>query len=87
MLTYLFLGLSAAGLSLLTTPLVRAAALYFGVVDGAGDLGSIRCPVPSLGGLAVLVALAGSIELALLVNPGHSAVLGALFWSWRWAFG
>ena len=87
MLTYLFLGLCAAGLSLLTTPLVRAAARHFGVVDVAGDPGSIRGPVPSLGGLAVLVALAGSIEVALLAGPGRIAVLGALFWSWRWAFG
>lgn len=87
MLTYLLLGLAAAGLSLLTTPLVRAVALRFGVVDRPSDPRSPRGPVPSLGGLAVLAGLAGSIGFALLVNPGHIAVLGTLFWSWRWAFG
>jgi len=86
-LIYLLLGLTAAGLSLLATPLVRAVALRFGVVDRRSDPRSTRSPVPSLGGLAVLAALAGSIGLALLVNPGHIAVLGTLFWSWRWAFG
>jgi UDP-GlcNAc:undecaprenyl-phosphate GlcNAc-1-phosphate transferase len=87
LLTYLLLGLTAAGLSLLTTPLVRAVALRFSVVDRPSDPRSARGPVPSLGGLAVLAALAGSIELALLINPGRIAVLGTLFGSWRWAFG
>jgi UDP-GlcNAc:undecaprenyl-phosphate GlcNAc-1-phosphate transferase len=85
LLSYWLVGLTAAGLSLLVTPLVRASALRFGVVDEDGAHRLARGAVPSLGGLAVLVALAGSIGVALAVNPALLAVLGPSFSAWRWS--
>ena len=86
MLIYLLLGLTAAALSFLMTPLVRALALRFGVVDDGSLHRSTAGPIPPLGGLAVLIALLGSIGLGLVVNPDLIAVLGPSLWTWRWAF-
>ncbi len=64
----LLLGLAAAALSLAITPLVRFAALRFGVVEPSANRPGAG-PIPTLGGLAVLAALAGSLALGLAVEP------------------
>lgn len=79
--------LTAAALSLVLTPLVRAAARRFGVVDEGGAPRSSGGPVPSLGGLAVMLALAGAIGLALAVDPGLLFVLAPSLSAWRWSIG
>jgi UDP-GlcNAc:undecaprenyl-phosphate GlcNAc-1-phosphate transferase len=80
-------ALTAAALSLVLTPLVRAAARRFGVVDKGGALRPSGGPVPSLGGLAVMLALAGAIGLALAVDPGLHFALAPALSAWRWSVG
>jgi len=66
----------AGGLALYTTPLMRHAALQFGILDRPrGPLKNQREPVPYLGGLAVFVAYL--VTLSILFEFSH-AVLGIL---------
>jgi UDP-GlcNAc:undecaprenyl-phosphate GlcNAc-1-phosphate transferase len=66
----------AASLALYTTPLMRHAALQFGILDRPhGPLKSQREPVPYLGGLAVFSAYL--VTLSIMFEFSH-AVLGIL---------
>lgn len=65
-----------AALALYTTPLMRQAALKFGIVDRPdGSLKNHREPIPYLGGLAVFLAFL--VTLGLTFQFSH-AVLGIL---------
>ena len=66
----------AASLALYTTPLMRRAALQFGILDRPhGPLKSQQEPVPYLGGLAVFSAYL--VTLSTMFEFSH-AVLGIL---------
>ena len=57
-------------LSLYLTPLVRAAAVRFGVLDQAdGRLKQQRDPVPYLGGIAVYLAFLVTLSIVFTFNP------------------
>jgi UDP-GlcNAc:undecaprenyl-phosphate GlcNAc-1-phosphate transferase len=73
MTAYLLLCLTGAALALVLTPLVRAAALAFGLVDAPGGRKVHSASVPRIGGLAV-VAAAG-LALAGTSWPGVSTHL------------
>jgi UDP-GlcNAc:undecaprenyl-phosphate/decaprenyl-phosphate GlcNAc-1-phosphate transferase len=66
--------------ALVLTPLARAAAMRFGIVDRPGDLKTQRIPVAYLGGVAVfLAALPGPLlagEPLVLVPAGIALALG-----------
>jgi UDP-GlcNAc:undecaprenyl-phosphate GlcNAc-1-phosphate transferase len=81
---HLVLAVSAAGLSVLVTPAVRAVAVRVGAIDHPGPRRVHARPVPRLGGLAVLIAvlgalavnhLAGGTAVGPLTSPGHDPVL------------
>ncbi len=87
-LYYLLTFLLAWGLALWLTPVMRRAALRFGIVDQPdGRLKKQREPVPYLGGLGIflafLLALAftvdfGGVVLALLLGGSILVILGLL---------
>src|SRR5579863_6391284 len=65
----LLLGLSALGLALLLTPLVRHMAFHFGLVDQPDHDRKIHgSPVPRLGGIAVFGAVIASYGVLLVVR-------------------
>ncbi|HTM10727.1 MAG TPA: MraY family glycosyltransferase [Verrucomicrobiae bacterium] len=68
----------------MTTPAVRALARRRNVTELSAQRPQAG-PIPTLGGLAVLAGLAGSIALSLLVYPELAAFLGAALISWRWS--
>ena len=81
---HLVLAVSAAGLSVLVTPAVRAVAVRVGAIDHPGPRRVHARPVPRLGGLAVLIAVLGALAVNHLVggtavspltSPGHDPVL------------
>jgi UDP-N-acetylmuramyl pentapeptide phosphotransferase/UDP-N-acetylglucosamine-1-phosphate transferase len=74
---YLVLAASAAALSLLLTPLVRAAARRVGAVDDPGPRRVHVRPTPRLGGLAVLAAVLGALALDRHAGGGAASVLAA----------
>lgn len=72
-------GLSALGSAIVATPLCACLAVRFGVVDRPGPEKVQTRPVPYLGGLAVLVAVAipvGFARPALLLPVMLAAALG-----------
>ena len=66
--------------ALVLTPMARAAALRFGIVDRPGDLKTQRVPVAYLGGVAVFLAALPGVLLAgeplVLVPTGIALALG-----------
>jgi UDP-GlcNAc:undecaprenyl-phosphate GlcNAc-1-phosphate transferase len=74
---YLVLAASAAALSLLLTPVVRAAARRIGAVDDPGPRRVHVRPTPRLGGLAVLVAVLGALALNRYAGGSAASVLAA----------
>jgi UDP-GlcNAc:undecaprenyl-phosphate GlcNAc-1-phosphate transferase len=70
----LSLALAAAAVSLLATPLVMALARRGGAVDHPGPRRLHRDPVPTLGGLALALAVLGVAWLARAL-PGPAAQL------------
>ena len=74
---HLVLAAIAAALSLLATPAVRALARRLGAVDDPGPRRVHVRPTPRLGGLAVLVAVAGTLVLDHLAGSSAVTVLAA----------
>lgn len=81
---YSFLFAAAAALSFITTPAVRALARRRNVTEVSAQRPQAG-PIPTLGGLAVLAGLAGSMALSLLVYPELASFLGSALISWRWS--
>lgn len=82
--TYLVLALTAAGLSLAVTPLVRALAVRLGALDQPGARRVHPTPVPRLGGVAVLVAGALALAFAPLLGVPALDLLAARGWHLGW---
>ena len=70
----LILALSAFAVTLVFTPAVTALARRLGALDRPGPRRVHREPVPTMGGLAMVVAVLGTIWVARLV-PGPAEVL------------
>jgi len=64
MLNVLILSLIAFCVSLLVTPIIRNAALHFGVVDKPGGRKIHRLPVPRLGGISLILSMFVTILMA-----------------------
>jgi len=79
---YFFHFLSAAAFCLVITPLVRSLARRRGVVEQSGQRPDAG-PIPTLGGLAVLAAVAGALVLSLILYPDVSAFLAFGLRGWR----
>src|SRR5689334_6410905 len=84
MLNFLILGVAAAVLGLLVTPLVRALGVRFDVVDEPGERRAHQGRVPRLGGLAVLVAMLGALGVASWAGLPVLAILAAQGWHLGW---
>jgi UDP-GlcNAc:undecaprenyl-phosphate GlcNAc-1-phosphate transferase len=80
---YLVLATTAAGLSLLATPLVRALAIRLHAIDLPGARRVHTTPIPRLGGLAVL----GACLLALTIAPFFQVQALALLTAGGWHLG
>lgn len=80
---YTFHFFIAAALSFGITPIVRSLARRQGVVEQSGQRPHAG-PIPTLGGLAVLAALAGAIALGLVLYPELSISLAVGLRGWRW---
>jgi UDP-GlcNAc:undecaprenyl-phosphate GlcNAc-1-phosphate transferase len=81
---YLVLALTAAGLSLAVTPLVRALAVRLGALDEPGARRVHPTPVPRLGGVAVLVAGGLALAFAPLLGVPALDLLAARGWHLGW---
>lgn len=64
---YLVLGLVAATITFVATPLVRAAAARVGAIDHPSDRKVHARPTPTLGGLAIFLGVLGAAGVALLL--------------------
>ncbi len=74
MLTHLLFFLSALTLTLVLTPLARAAARRVGVLDSPDGVRKLHAtPVPKLGGVAVFVAYFGTLWVGLRFAPADVA--------------
>ncbi|HEY1269718.1 MAG TPA: MraY family glycosyltransferase [Candidatus Binatia bacterium] len=80
---YTFLFFAAAALCFATTPAVRALARRRGVVELSAQRPHAG-PIPTLGGLSLLAAVAGAIAVSLGFYPGLSVLLVTLG-AWRWS--
>ena len=87
MLKYWVLGLTAAGLALLLTPLTAALARWVGAVDEPEQRRVHTGRIPRLGGLAVFAAFVGAIGLGLLANRLLLEVFWGNKWPWGWLLG
>jgi UDP-GlcNAc:undecaprenyl-phosphate/decaprenyl-phosphate GlcNAc-1-phosphate transferase len=83
-LRFAVLFVTAAALAVLITPAVRAAASQFGVVDLAGGRRVHRGRVPRLGGIALLVAGAGTLAVAQSFGIAVVGLLDASGWHLGW---
>jgi UDP-GlcNAc:undecaprenyl-phosphate GlcNAc-1-phosphate transferase len=79
--SYLLLFTVAFALALVCTPLVRAAALRFEVVDHGGGRRVHSGRVPRLGGVALLLAAGGTLALAPRVGIAVGDVLEEYGWN------
>src|SRR5205823_11618649 len=70
----LILALASLGVALVTTPAVIALARRSGAFDHPGPRRIHREPVPTLGGLAMVVAVLG-VAWAARLSPGPAQVL------------
>jgi UDP-GlcNAc:undecaprenyl-phosphate/decaprenyl-phosphate GlcNAc-1-phosphate transferase len=87
MLKYWVLGLTAAGLALLLTPLTAALARWVGAVDEPEQRRVHTGRIPRLGGLAVFAAFVGAIGLGLLADRLFLDVFWGNKWPWGWLLG
>lgn len=87
MLKYWVLGLTAAGLALLLTPLTAALARWVGAMDEPGQRRVHIGRIPRLGGLAVFAAFVGAIGLGLLADRLLFDVFWGNKWPWGWLLG
>lgn len=71
---YLFLGVFAAVVTLVTTPIVRALARKYNIVARPGGRKIHREPIPELGGTALFVGISATIFIQYL---------GEQLWGWR----
>jgi UDP-N-acetylmuramyl pentapeptide phosphotransferase/UDP-N-acetylglucosamine-1-phosphate transferase len=74
MLQYGLLGITAAGLALLITPWTRTLALWLAAVDEPVGHRMHQGSVPSLGGLAILMACLGTLCLCRLADSSLCSV-------------
>ena len=81
---YLVLALTAAGLSLAVTPLVRALAVRLGALDEPGTRHVHPAPVPRLGGVALLVAGTLALAVAPLLGVPALDLLASRGWHLGW---
>lgn len=82
--SYWFLFAAAVLLSLIVTPFVRALALRARVAENSAQRPDAG-PIPTLGGLAVLAALVGTIALAALIRPDIREIISPALVIWRWS--
>lgn len=68
MIKYLLLFLTAAGISLLLTPLIRSFAIWARVFDLPGERKVHQQPVPLLGGIAIFLSFNLTVILAVILN-------------------
>jgi UDP-GlcNAc:undecaprenyl-phosphate GlcNAc-1-phosphate transferase len=87
MLKYWVLGLTAAGLALLLTPLTVALARWVGAVDEPEQRRVHTGRIPRLGGLAVFAAFVGAIGLGLLADRLLFDIFWGNKWPWGWLLG
>jgi UDP-GlcNAc:undecaprenyl-phosphate/decaprenyl-phosphate GlcNAc-1-phosphate transferase len=64
---YVVVGLVAAGVTFLLTPVVRLMALKIGAVDQPNDRKVHATPTPTLGGFAILIGLVVAVAFSLLL--------------------
>jgi UDP-GlcNAc:undecaprenyl-phosphate GlcNAc-1-phosphate transferase len=81
---YLILALTAAGLTLAVTPLVRALAVGLGAVDVPAARRVHRAPVPRLGGVAILIGGGAALAFAPLLGVPALDLLAARGWHLGW---
>jgi UDP-GlcNAc:undecaprenyl-phosphate GlcNAc-1-phosphate transferase len=74
----------AGALAIVVTPAVRAAALQLDVVDLGGGRRVHRGRVPSLGGVALLIAGAGTLAVAQGLGLGVVDLLASYGWHLGW---
>ena len=84
LVTYPLLAGIAALLSFALTPVVRRLAIRMDAIDHPGRRRVHSSPVPSLGGLAVLVASLGTLSLASLAGVPVIDRLAARGWELEW---
>ncbi len=84
MLQYGLLGITAAGLALLVTPWTRTLALRLAAVDEPVGHRMHQGSVPSLGGLAILVACLGTLCLWRLADSSLFSVSLGPARNWLW---
>lgn len=84
MLKYAILGVTAALLGGLLTPLVRRLGLRLGAVDAPGGRRIHTGRIPRLGGLAVFAALVGSIAAGYVADRLLMDVYHGYGWAWGW---
>jgi UDP-GlcNAc:undecaprenyl-phosphate GlcNAc-1-phosphate transferase len=82
--SYWLLFGAAAALSLIITPAVRAVARRASVAELSAQRPQAG-PIPTLGGLAVLAALAGSIAFIAALRPSLGGMIFSALLSWRWS--
>jgi UDP-GlcNAc:undecaprenyl-phosphate GlcNAc-1-phosphate transferase len=81
---YLVLAATAAALSVLATPLVRALAIRLRAMDEPGARRVHTTAIPRLGGLAVLAACLLTLTIAPLLGVEALALLGGRGWHLGW---
>lgn len=82
--SYVALFVGAGALSILVTPAVRAAALHIGAVDHGGGRRVHEGRVPRLGGVALLLAGAGTLLLAQALGIPVIDLLESHGWRLGW---
>ena len=71
---YLLTFVASAGLCWFLTPIAMRVAVRTGVMDLPGGHKGHGSPVPYLGGVAIVVAFAGSVTAAAAIRPPHSGL-------------
>ncbi len=87
MLKYWFLGGVAATLAFFLTPLVATWAARLGAVDEPNERRVHAGRIPSLGGLAVLIAFLGALALGLIIDRLAISVFWGQTLPWVWLLG
>ena len=82
--SYVALFVAAGALSILVTPAVRAAALHIGAVDHGGGRRVHAGRVPTLGGVALLIAGTGALLLAQALGIPVIDLLESHGWRLGW---
>ena len=82
--SYWLLFGAAAALSLIITPAVRSLARLASVAELSAQRPQAG-PIPTLGGLAVLAALAGSLAFIAAARPSLGDMILSALLSWRWS--